>query len=124
MKKKYYYLFGVRADPATSDTPGKLSLDFCIEYTDEEISNTELAKIMAENEAIKTSKDEAVRACGLSKLFHEINGASLRVGANMLSTHKVNSDFKMDREMLSIWVDSCNFDEVAKQKLNESKVRF
>ena len=79
---------------------------------------------MSENEAIKTSKDETVRACGLSKLFHEINGASFRVGANLLSVHKVNSDFKMDREMLSMWVESCNFDDVAKQKLNESRVRI
>jgi len=124
LKKKYYYLFGVRADPATSKIPGKLSLDFCIEYTDEEISKTELAKIMAENKAIKTSKEEAVRACGLSNLFHEINGASFRVGANMLSTHKVNSDSKMDREMLSTWVDSCNYDDVAKQKLKASRVRI
>lgn len=124
MKKTYYYIFGVRAHPATSKTPGKLSLDFMIEYTDEDLSNTELAKMMIDNKAIKTEKDEAVRACDLASLYSEITAASLRSKVNLLSTHKINSEFKLDHQMLSMWVNSCNFDDVAKQKLYESRVNI
>jgi hypothetical protein len=124
VSKHYYYIFGVRAQPATSDTPGKLSMDFLIDYTDDDIEKVELAKLMINNEILKTSKDEAVEACGLSRFSHDLFGASIRARVNMLSVHKIKSDFKMDDEMISTWVESCNYDKVAKQKLKEAEIRI
>lgn len=124
MSKHYYYIFGVRAQPATSDTPGKLSMDFLINYTDDDIEKVELAKLMIDNQILKTSNEEAVEACGLSRFGYDLYAASMRAKANMLSVHKIKSDFKMDDEMLSMWVDSCNYDKVAKQKLKEAEIRI
>ena len=124
MEKTYYYIFGVRAEPATSDIPGNLSLDFLIDYTDDDIEKVELAKLMIDNKILKTSQSEAVEACGLSRFRQELFGASMRAQVNMLSVHKIKSDFKMDFEILSIWVDSCNYDEIARQKLKAAKIRI
>ena len=121
---KYYYIFGVRIENTNFKDRGKLSLDFMIDYNSDDIENADLAKDMVDNEMIPTSSNEAIKAVGLIHLASTIYGSQFTARANNLSVHKMNTNFKITREDLHIWVDCCNHDEISLKKLEESKIHY
>lgn len=116
----FKYYFGVRVDPRL-ETAGHLELDFVIEITEEDMKNIELAKDMVTNEMWKSTNAEAMKACNIEHLSC-ISVMQHRAFANNMSLHLVTSECKLDREDLKVWVDSCNWDSFAKEKLIKSKI--
>jgi hypothetical protein len=116
----FKYYFGVRVDPRI-ETAGQLELDCMIEITEEDMKNIELAKDMVTNEMWKSTNEEALKACHVEHLT-AITALQHRAYANNLSLHMVYTEFKLEEEDLKMWVDSCNFDKYARQKLINSKV--
>jgi hypothetical protein len=117
----FKYYFGVRVD-STLENSGRLELDGMLEITEEDIKNAKLAESMIKNEIWKTTNKEALEACHLEHLT-AIIAMQYRANANNLSLHMIQTDFKLKEKDLRMWVDSCNYDKVAKQKLIDSKVR-
>jgi hypothetical protein len=116
----FKYYFGVRVDPRL-ETAGHVELDCMIEITEEDQKNIELAKDMVKNQIWKTTNKEALKSCNVEHLT-AITMMQHRAFANNLSLHMIHTEFKLEEEDLKMWVDSCNHDKVAKQKLIDSKV--
>jgi hypothetical protein len=116
----YKYYFGVRVDPRL-ETAGHVELDCMIEITEEDQKNIELAKDMVRNEMWKSTDEEALKACNVEHLSTIIY-MKYRAFTNNLSLHMITTEFKLEREDLKIWIDSCNWDSIAKEKLIKSKV--
>ena len=119
----YYYIFGVRLERKEDLTP-KISLDFMIEYNDNDVDNCNLAQAMIENELFPTTNREATEACNLKRIGAELQAAKFMISANNLTVHKIKSDIPLDREDLHSFVDVCNYSKESLKKLKEAEIRI
>ena len=119
----YHWIFGVRTISSIEKKESDLSLDFAIPYTSKDFNNFELAKIMSDNEILKTSTNEALGVYGLNNLAESINMGMLRAKVNSMTVHHLYTEFQMNRDELEMWVKSCNFSESSRRKLIESKIK-
>lgn len=117
----YKYLFSVRVD-SSLENGGNISLDSFLEITPDEQKRLQLAMDMKNNEIWKSTTKEALEAFDVSH-FSIIHGFEMRAHVNMATIHMVESEFQLTREDLSIWVKSCNWDSISKQKLLDSELR-
>ena len=79
---------------------------------------------MLDNKIFKSSIQESLKAYGLSELNHSLHAAFMGARSNNLTVHHLTTEFEMERDDLSFWIDSCNIDEQGFKKLEESKIYY
>jgi len=121
--KKYYYFIGVRTRVGNDLVP-KLSCDFILKYTSDEIKKIDLARAMVDNELFPTSQTEAIDAVELNSLNDEINAISMRVRFNPISVHKFISSHELDEDWFDMYVNLANNCDYTRQKLVDARINF
>lgn len=118
---KHHYIIGVAVKEANSSEPGKLYLKYGpIYFTNKDIMNVGYAKMLSEDQLVKTSVKDSYQVFGCSELAHSIECLLLVTRVNQCSRHHFSSEEKIDDDWFELLVDLANTNEDMRRKLNES----
>jgi len=121
MEEEYHHIIGVRTVRADSGRP-KLSCDFVITITPDQITKSRLAESMYKNKLWKTTYREAIEAVGLQELDAALWASKIRASSNMMTIHKFVTNFEMTREDFDIFVQAANVSDGTLKKLMDGKI--
>ncbi len=100
--KSYHYLFAVRFSTTDSENPGRLNLDFCVEYKTSDIKNIEEAQRLHQKKlpASNMTAGEATDAYGVSDLIQSFTIMKLRAKVNQMSIHLIHTEKKISKDLI------------------------
>ena len=119
----FTYVFGVRSE-MNKNMDSIMTLDFFIEYDDDDVSRVNMAQEQIKNEMWESTVLEALQAWDENNIVHQLRMAKLITNANNLSVHKFSSEEKWERDSVSHFVNMSNHCHETKKLLIKGRIRL
>ncbi len=120
---KYHYIIGVAVYAATAGIKaGKLYMKYFLSYTEDEVEEFELAKVMTENKMWKTTYDDALKGTKCSELLSNLYGMRLAAHVNQANLHHFVSETELDGDFFDTFVSAANNNQRERELLEEAKI--
>lgn len=124
-KLPHHYFIAVAVETMHGNNPGKIFLKYRPFYFHHsQIEKFRDAAMLTQDKLFPTTSSEALKMHNLSKIAQEFSMFKLSARSNLCSLHHFSSEFEIDEEWFSTFVESANISKSTKEKLFNAKIKY